>query len=125
MSVARLRGACFLACLAAAGCAGTGSPHEPPDGAGSADTPDGRRIAPQAAMASISVGRSTKADVSAVLGKAIVVSFDSGYDVWVYRWPGSDGTTRAATELVVLFAPSGIATKARLRPGYPPRETSD
>jgi len=44
---------------------------------------------------------------------------DSGYEVWVYRWKGADGTTRGATELVLLFEPSGLATKLRLRPGYP------
>jgi len=72
-------------------------------------------------METIAVGRSTKADVASALGRAIVVSFDSGYEVWVYRWSGSDGTTRAATELVVLFGPSGVVTKVRLRPGYPAR----
>jgi hypothetical protein len=70
-------------------------------------------------MEMIVIGKSTKADVSSALGRAVVVSFDSGYEVWVYRWAGSDRTARAATELVVLFAPSGLVTKVRLRPGYP------
>ena len=72
-------------------------------------------------MDMIAIGQSTKADVSSALGKAIVVSFDSGYEVWVYRWGSPDQPTRAATELVVLFDPSGLATKVRLRPGYATR----
>ena len=53
---------------------------------------------------------------------AIVIPFDSGYEVWVYRWPGADRTPRAATELVLLFEPSGLVKKQRVRPGYPPRD---
>ena len=111
--------AVFMACLCAA-CAGTGMFHPSPQGAGSVRTPTGQSLAPQAAMETIAIGKSTKADVSSALGKAIVVPFDSGYEVWVYRWAGSDGTTRAATELVVLFDPSGLVKKVRVRPGYSP-----
>ena len=64
------------------------------------------------------VGSSTRADVVARLGTAIVIPFDSGYEVWVYRWRGPDMTGRSATELVVLFDPSGVAMKVRMRPGY-------
>jgi hypothetical protein len=113
--------AAFMACLCMAGCAGTGMIGPSPEGAGSARTPTGQPLAPQTAMDMIAIGKSTKADVSSALGKAIAVPFDSGYEVWVYRWAGSDKTTRAATELVVLFDPSGLATKARVRPGYPAR----
>ena len=87
-----------------------------------AGAPTGPALAPQAAMDRVAVGKSTKPDVASALGKAIVIPFDSGYEVWVYRWPGPDKTTRSATELVLLFDPSGVATKARVRPGYPPRE---
>ncbi|HEX6706798.1 MAG TPA: hypothetical protein VF169_18715 [Albitalea sp.] len=73
-------------------------------------------------MEMIAIGKSTKGDVSSALGKAIVIPFDSGYEVWVYRWGGADRTTRGATELVVLFGPSGVATKVRMRPGYATRE---
>ena len=118
---ARLAGciAAFMAGLCVAGCAGTGRFAAPQEGAGSVRTPTGQSLAPQAAMATIALGRSTKADVLSALGNAIVIPFDSGYEVWVYRWGGSARTTRTATELVVLFAPSGLATKVRLRPGYP------
>jgi len=69
-------------------------------------------------MDRVAIGTSTKADVSSALGEAIVIPFDSGYEVWVYRWAGPDGTTRSASELVVLFDPSGRVTKLRVRPGY-------
>jgi len=115
--------AAFMACLCAA-CAGTGiGMLEPsPQGPGSVRTPAGLSLAPQAAMDIIAIGKSSRADVSSALGQAIVIPFDSGYEVWVYRWPGADRTTRGATELVVLFDPSGLAKKVRMRPGYPPRD---
>jgi hypothetical protein len=115
------RGLCIracMACLCVAGCAGTGMFDPSPQGPGSVRTPTGQSLAPKDAMDVIAIGKSTKADIAVALGKAIVIPFDSGYEVWVYRWPGSDKTTRAATELVVLFDPSGLATKARVRPGY-------
>lgn len=110
----------FAACLCAA-CAGPGMFDPPPEGPGSVRTPTGQSLAPQAAMEMIAIGKSTKAEVSSTLGKAIAIPFDSGYEVWVYRWAGPERTTRAATELVVLFSPSGVATKVRLRPGYAAR----
>lgn len=56
----------------------------------------------------ITLGTSTKAEVKAALGTANVVSFASGYEVWVYRAAGA--------EFVLLFAPSGIVKKTRIRP---------
>lgn len=106
----------FMACLCVA-CAGTGMRDSPPEGPGSAHTPTGASLAPQAAMDMIAIGQSTKSDVRAALGPAIAIPFDSGYEVWVYRWSGPDKTPRGATELVVLFAPSGLATKVRVRHG--------
>jgi len=72
------------------------------------------------ARSAITIGKSTKADVIAVLGKTTVVSFDSGYEVWVYRYKGdaSTGSAQGAhgkTEFIVLFAPSGVVTKTRIR----------
>lgn len=104
--------ACIVVALLA-GCAETGSLRE--------DSPgfiQARGITPQGASDVISVGRSTKADVAAALGRAIVIPFDNGYEIWVYRWRGAQPTTRAATELVVLFEPSGLVRKTRVRPGY-------
>jgi hypothetical protein len=85
----------------------------------------------------ITIGKSTKADVAAAFGTTTVVSFDSGYEVWVYQiigeriteqrsakasWVerflhgGSEIGTRAKTEFVILFDPSGVVTKIRIRP---------
>lgn len=88
---------------------------------------------PAAVMDSVKPGSSTTAEVAAMLGKARDrVVFDSGFEVWVYEFkptPAEIGSTSAAfsrllgdramrgkTEVVVLFAPSGIASKMRLRP---------
>ena len=75
----------------------------------------------------IAVGKSTKADVMATLGKSMVLPFESGYEVWAYRFKDPSEETPQKTpakdppqpppretELVVLFAPSGIATKTRM-----------
>ena len=59
----------------------------------------------------LAIGKSTKADVRAALGDAVVVDFASGYEVWVYRGKFSP----PGAELVLLFEPSGILTKTRVR----------
>ncbi|MDB5886207.1 MAG: hypothetical protein JWR74_2378 [Polaromonas sp.] len=69
----------------------------------------------QAAMQAVSIGQSSKADVLAALGPATVVPFDSGYEVWVYRRNPRKSEAGQA-EFVVLFAPSGIVKKMRIRP---------
>jgi hypothetical protein len=109
-----LRGlaALSVACALLCGCAGGAAVSENGPGMMRAGGPS-----PQAASQSIAMGRSTKAEVAAALGKAAVVRFDSGYEVWVYRWPGPDRASRSATELVVLFDPSGTVKKTRVRPG--------
>ena len=103
----------FACCVVLAGCAG---------GAAMSDNTPGLMraggLSPQAAGQSIAIGKSSKAEVAASLGKATVVHFDSGYEVWVYRWSGADRTSRTATELVVLFESTGIVKKTRIRPGY-------
>lgn len=73
-------------------------------------------------------GRHTKAEVQSRLGDAIVVRFDSGYEVWVYRITEAASATRQAErakpgtterdatgELVILLAPSGEVAKVRTR----------
>lgn len=62
-------------------------------------------------------GGSTKAQVAGMLGPANVIAFDSGWEVWVYRWPGAQRTPRAATELVLLFDRGGLLRKDRVRAG--------
>jgi len=106
--------ASFIAAIG--GCAG---PSGPPPGAAPSKA---AVIAPQAAQALVVAGQSTKADVEAALGRADTVRFDSGWDVWAYRWRGQQRTTRGDTELVILFGPDGIARKTRIRPPYPPDE---
>ena len=79
----------------------------------------------------ITIGKSTRADVIATLGKTTIISFDSGFEVWVYQFKAdtptatswaerfgfarSDKGKSGNSELVVLFEQSGIVTKARLR----------
>lgn len=112
----------FVACISA--CAGTGS---------SITT-----VSPTRSTDAITIGKSTKADVIAALGKTTVISFDSGYEVWVYQVTGgisaglgsgqlfrrahSGRRSSDRTEFVILFAPSGVVAKTRLRPPPPPIE---
>jgi hypothetical protein len=119
-----------IACLAVALLAGCAiRPERPPEPV--VHLPAGERIAPARMAEAVTAGRSTRDEVRAALGAATVVRFDSGYEVWVYRFdaraataPGTsrmkDDRGQATGEFVVLFAPSGIAAKARVVP-YPAR----
>jgi hypothetical protein len=106
-----------LAIGGATGCAQMGGPALVEGGPGVMQT---QAVSPAAAQSSIAVGKSTKADIQAALGQPTKVPFDSGFEVWVYRWPGAQKTHRAATELVILFEPSGVVRKTRVRPAYGP-----
>lgn len=66
------------------------------------------------AAAAITPGVTRKADVSAILGPATSIQFDSGFEVWVYR-EKSQKPAAAKSELVILFAPTGIVKKTRTR----------
>ena len=68
-------------------------------------------VAAERAQNAIAIGKSTRADVAAALGDTLSITFDSGYEVWVYRL----GSARAG-EFVVLFEPSGVVAKTRMRP---------
>ena len=71
----------------------------------------------QTTQVAIVAGQTTKAQTRALLGPATEIRFDSGYAIWVYREKAAQpGADRA--EFVILFAPSGIAKKTRLRPAY-------
>jgi hypothetical protein len=103
-------------CACVTACAGT---EESP--IATAATPS---IPVQDVRNAITIGESTKADVIAALGKTTVVSFDSGYEVWVYRYKGgaSAGSaqgTPGKTEFIVLFAPTGLVAKTRIRIALP------
>ena len=103
------------ACALAAGCAGIGGQARTEKGPGVLKP---EAMTPQRARDAVTIGKSTKAEVRAALGPAITIPFDSGYEVWVYRWLGSGRTTRGDTELVVLFDKDGVVKKTRVRPGY-------
>ena len=79
----------------------------------------GEILSARAASDALAIGKSTKADVRAMLGEAVIVDFASGYEVWVYRErppPKPDKSEKPSiSELVLLFAPSGILAKTRIR----------
>ena len=128
-------GVVFALCACVSGCAVPGA-SPVTTGTAAANT-----ISARIARDAITIGKSTKADVIAAFGKTTVVSFDSGFEVWVYQvigesvigetaakpsWverilhAGSEtGITRGKTEFVILFAPSGVVTKTRIRPAPP------
>ena len=100
--------ALFAACALLAGCAAPPPPK-----------PVEPQFNARAALSALSIGQSTKADVRAALGEAVVVDFPTGYEVWVYRERQQESRPEKskppAAELVLLFAPSGILTKTRVR----------
>lgn len=70
--------------------------------------------------AGISTPGRTKQEIAALLGPAVAVRLDSGHEVWVYRpRPPKSRPTEDQPELVVLFSPSGVVEKSRVRPAYP------
>jgi hypothetical protein len=75
----------------------------------------GEILSATAAKDSISIGKSTKENIRAALGEPVIIGFDSGYEVWLYRERLPDQKPPPRTEFVLLFAPSGIVTKARIR----------
>ena len=95
-----------LACALIAGCASSAPEPAPlrPGEAFSAADAEGR----------LTPGRSTKAEVRRALGDGVVIEFESGYEVWVYREKLPEKTQPPRTELVLLFAPSGILAKTRV-----------
>jgi hypothetical protein len=61
------------------------------------------------------IGTSSKAEVLAGLGKGTEISFDSGYQVWVFREQPKEKEKPAHSELVLLFDRQGLLSKTRLR----------
>ena len=103
-----------LICLGMAGCAGPSSVSNAQASASAFRDP---ALSIQSASADIVIGTSTQAEVLAALGPATVVKFDSGYEIWVYRGKSPSTATKPA-ELVILFAPSGVVKKTRIKPLY-------
>jgi hypothetical protein len=107
--------ALLAACALLGGCAFLQPPPKP------AETPlgPGEIRSAQLAHDAFAIGKITKADVRAALGEGVVVDFASGYEVWVYREHRQENSAEKpaapSAELVLLFAPSGILTKTRIR----------
>ena len=87
-----------------------------------------KAVAADRAKYAVVAGRSSKPEVLAALGESLVIRFDSGYEVWVYRLDkGSGKNARIASlipsdsdanvEFVILFEPSGLVAKSRIRAG--------
>jgi hypothetical protein len=74
-------------------------------------SPRAKLIAADRVKDAVVIGKSTKADVIAALGETLVISFDTGYEVWVYRLANAQ-----TGEFVILFAPYGLVAKTRIRP---------
>ncbi len=102
-----------VCCVWLAGCAGLGYFGGGP----AAPAFSNPAMSMQSASDSITVGKSSKANVMAALGAATVINFDSGYEVWVYRAKSRE-PAEAKAEFVILFGPDGVVTKTRLRPAY-------
>jgi hypothetical protein len=116
----------FCACVT--GCAG---PRVAPGMSATTALATTRTVSAADAGKAVAVGNSTKAEVTAALGKTTAVRFDSGYEVWVYqvrnessaaeglverlKQVGSKQAAPGNSEFVVLFNPAGIVTKTRVR----------
>ena len=81
------------------------------------DADGGSTSTPLAALEAIAPGARSKAEVQGLLGKPVIVPFDNGFEVWVYRGNGGTDGKPVASELVLLFDPSGEVRKSRLRSG--------
>lgn len=102
--------AVLAACACVSGCALIQPPR-------TAEAPlrPGEIISAHSAKDTVLIGKSTKEDVRAALGEAVVVDFDSGYEVWVYRERLRDKAPPPRTEFVLLFDPAGVLARTRIR----------
>jgi len=119
-----------IACAICAWVAGCAVQRPSPDASTAAERIRAA-VSAQSAKDAVTIGKSTKADVLAALGKTQVIRFDSGFEVWVYQYLGdapakagaAERPERAASaqgpagksEFVVLFARSGVVAKTRIR----------
>ena len=126
----------WLAAGAVIGLAGCATQAPPiPAGAATPVTPETTAVAMATSARSL-VGN-TRGEVLAALGPATVIRFDSGYEVWVYRFvepaarkrprepaaasgrQGEPDRARRPSELVMLFTPAGVVAKVRVRTEEP------
>ena len=101
----------IVVCALLGGCAFLQAPPPKP----AAPLGPGEIVSAHAAEDALAVGSTTKSDVRAALGEAVVVDFPSGYEVWVYRQRPTEKPAAPGAELVLLFDPSGTLTKTRVR----------
>jgi hypothetical protein len=73
-------------------------------------SPRAKVVAAPEVKDAVAIGKSTKADVTAALGETLVIRFDNGYEVWVYRL-----VEDRRGEFVILFEPDGVVAKTRIR----------
>ena len=100
-------GTALVLTLCIAGCVTPGAPMSP----SAVVTSQRLKVIPANRMGdAVVIGKSTKADVRAALGETLAISFDNGFEVWVYQ------LERSTAEFVILFAPSGLVAKTRIRP---------
>jgi len=99
--------ACLIGALLLAGCA-TQAP------------PPGTVVAPERFGQLVVPGRTTRAELLAAFGPTRSVSFDSGYQAWLYSAGAAGGASgKGGEELVLLLDRDGIVRKMRRRPAYP------
>lgn len=103
--------ACALAALALAGCAGAGLFS---GFGGTQPLFANSQLSAQQAGELIIPGKTTQAEVLALLGSATVINFDSGQAVWVYRTTPARAAKPGA-EFVILFDRAGVVQKTRSR----------
>ena len=86
-----------------------------------------RSLTAQQAAQTFTIGKTSKADVSAALGDAHVTRFDNGYELWLYQvgvprivdsLPWLNLVMSSADnerEVSVLFDPAGVVKKYQVR----------
>ncbi len=82
----------------------------------SAPPPRGTQVDQQRIAEVAIVGQASRASVLAALGNTHTVSFDSGYQSWVYQVPRGGGRF---AEYVILFDPAGLVARTRVREPQP------
>ena len=102
LPAAPLLGACLATTLLLGGCASAPEP--------------GKVVAEDRFSQVVFPGRTTRAELLAAFGPTQTISFDSGYETWLYE---ADAGAGRHTELVLLLDRNGVVQKMRRRPPYP------
>lgn len=85
-------------------------------GCATGNTEPGKIVAEDRFSQLVVPGTTTRADLLAAFGPTRTVSFDSGYETWLYEANAGAGRH---TELVLLLDRAGVVQKMRRRPAYP------